>query len=868
MAFKITHSDNTEFSTPQEMFQDNKSKTIKGILDYQSEMLTNYLKTLDGEIIKNKNVAFEMPTGSGKTLVGILIAEFHRRKYNRRALFLCPTRQLVIQVCEQAKNQYGIDAIPFIGPHSEFSTSDLTRFMTKKSIGVTTYSSFFSFGKTFDNTEILIFDDVHSSELFISDNWSLCINRFNDKYLFEQLVGVLSNVLDESDMAIVTQDGNDGVAYDWNNMIPRHLLTGIIGNIYDILNNGVKNSEHQYSWNRISEHLIDCQFYISWDNILIRPFIPPTETHNAFSQSKQRIFMSATLGNSGELERITGCKKIKRLPIVSDWDKKGLGRKLFIFPDLSLKTEAYNEIIIKLHKLAKRSVMIVPSDYDYNYFKELLESEIPGISIFRANDLISNKDEYVNSTNSMVIMANRFDGVDFPDEESRMLFIYNLPKYTHLQEKFFVGKMAASALFAERIKTRIVQAVGRCTRNSSDFSVVCVLGKTILNDLTSEDIIRNYHPELRAEIQFGLDQSTDFSNVDDIIENVKIFYSKDSNWLDAEKMIVDNRNRYAESGINAKQKNTYDKLLESAEHEVDIQYCIWNHNYHDAFEKAQQIVEIMNMPTLTGYKCFWQYICSGLALEINENKKSLFYIREAMKNSKGGIRWFNDIVKSFSNEEDGQTESDYVYDIIERLETQIKSISVNNKLEKTAKTIIDNLSSNDGDTFERGHVKLGELMGYISRNSSETAAPDPYWIINENLCVVAEDKIYESDNQQIPVNHVRQANSHDIWIRSNETFLRSDAKIIKVFVSNAISIQKNAKIYAKDLYYVNRNDFCNWAQKAINALRTAKGTFTEEGDSEWREKARNILSENGVTPSDFISFVKSKKLVDLNDNDD
>ena len=84
MAFKITHSDNTEFSTPQEMFQDNKSKTIKGILDYQSEMLTNYLKTLDGEIIKNKNVAFEMPTGSGKTLVGILIAEFHRRLANRR----------------------------------------------------------------------------------------------------------------------------------------------------------------------------------------------------------------------------------------------------------------------------------------------------------------------------------------------------------------------------------------------------------------------------------------------------------------------------------------------------------------------------------------------------------------------------------------------------------------------------------------------------------------------------------------------------------------------------------------------------------------------------------------------------------------
>lgn len=54
MAFKIRHLDNNEFSTPQEMFQDNKLKTIKGILDYQSDMLSNYMATLDGESIKNK----------------------------------------------------------------------------------------------------------------------------------------------------------------------------------------------------------------------------------------------------------------------------------------------------------------------------------------------------------------------------------------------------------------------------------------------------------------------------------------------------------------------------------------------------------------------------------------------------------------------------------------------------------------------------------------------------------------------------------------------------------------------------------------------------------------------------------------------
>lgn len=863
MAFKIKRSENSGFSTPQEMFQDNKLKSIKGILDYQSDMLSNYMKTLKGEAIINKNVALEMPTGSGKTLVGILIAEFHRRKYNRKALFLCPTNQLVKQVCEQAQKQYGIEAIPFTGKQSGYDINDKSRFMTKQAIGVTNYSSFFSFGKAFENTDILIFDDVHSSESYISDNWTLSINRYKESNLFSQLIEVLSSIINESDLSILRSDGNNGLAREWNNMIPRYMVSEKISDIYNILQEGVKDSNLQYAWKRVSDHLIDCQFYVSWDNILIRPFIPPTETHNSFNESKQRIFMSATLGNSGELERITGCYKIKRLPIVSDWDKKGLGRKLFIFPDLSLKSENYDEIIKKLHEKSKRSVMIVPSDNDYINFKTMLEEKIEGINIYKADDLIGNKEKYLHSNNSMVIMANRFDGVDFPDDESRMLFIYNLPKVTHLQEKFFVGKMAASVLFLERIKTRIVQAVGRCTRNASDYSVVCILGNTILNDLASEDIIENYHPELRAEIQFGIDNSTDFKDVDDILENVNLFYLRDNNWIEAEKMIVEERDRYAENGYSVKQKNIFERLLKSAELEVEIQYHIWNYSYQDAFEKAVQITEMMNMPALTGYKCFWQYICSNLANEIGKRDRSIFYIREAMKNNKGGIRWFNDIIYRLNLSSEQIEESDYVYDIIERIEKQLKSLIGNNKFESKVKNILEQLSSEDGNNFEQGHTELGKLLGYISMNQAESAAPDPYWIINEKLCIVAEDKIYESDNSEIPVSHVRQANSHDTWIRKNVDALKSDAKIIKVIITNSNKIEKSAVTFADELFYVNRDDLHDWAVKALNALRTAKSTFSDEGDAEWRENTRNIFRNSNTTPKDYISLVCKKKLVDL-----
>src|SRR5260221_9436649 len=54
----------------------------------------------------SSDVALQLPTGSGKTLVGLLIGEWLRRKNQERVVFLCPTRQLVNQVVQQAEQQY------------------------------------------------------------------------------------------------------------------------------------------------------------------------------------------------------------------------------------------------------------------------------------------------------------------------------------------------------------------------------------------------------------------------------------------------------------------------------------------------------------------------------------------------------------------------------------------------------------------------------------------------------------------------------------------------------------------------------------------------------------------------------------------
>jgi Rad3-related DNA helicase len=76
----------------------------------------------------------------------------------------------------------------------------------------------------------------------------------------------------------------------------------------------------------------------------------------------QRIFMSATLGAGGDLERLTRRSQILRLPIPEGWDRQGIGRRFFIFPEKSLKEQEVATFRRELMKQAGRTLVLTPSD--------------------------------------------------------------------------------------------------------------------------------------------------------------------------------------------------------------------------------------------------------------------------------------------------------------------------------------------------------------------------------------------------------------------------------------------------------------------------------------------------------------------------
>src|SRR5439155_499631 len=54
--------------------------------------------------IGERDIVVKLSTGSGKTVVGLVYAEFMRRKYpGEPSIYLCPTKQLVDQVLDSAQ---------------------------------------------------------------------------------------------------------------------------------------------------------------------------------------------------------------------------------------------------------------------------------------------------------------------------------------------------------------------------------------------------------------------------------------------------------------------------------------------------------------------------------------------------------------------------------------------------------------------------------------------------------------------------------------------------------------------------------------------------------------------------------------------
>lgn len=213
MAFKKKSKESAVSESPAEFFRTLTQRALPDVMPHQKEVLKKY----GDSFLTAPDVALQLPTGSGKTLVGLLIAEWRRRKFGERVVYLCPTRQLVHQTVNQAHNQYGIDVVGLAGSKRKFSADAKAAFQTGQKVAVTTHSSVFNTSPFFTSPDVIIIDDSHAAENYIAGFWSLEIraNEPTHAALHAALSTLLRDYISAHDHARLTGDWRDVADATW-----------------------------------------------------------------------------------------------------------------------------------------------------------------------------------------------------------------------------------------------------------------------------------------------------------------------------------------------------------------------------------------------------------------------------------------------------------------------------------------------------------------------------------------------------------------------------------------------------------------------------------------------------------------------------
>ena len=855
MAFKIPQKSSVSIKDPESLFRDLRERTVEGLLAQQADMLRKYMEHVD-----KPDIALELPTGSGKTLVGLLIAEWRRRTKQERCVLLCPTKQLVHQVVEQAKEKYGINALDFSGSKHQYPEADKTAFNNCESIGVATYSGLFNTNPSFSDAHTLIFDDAHAAENYVSSFWSLEVRRYQDESTFDAIWQIIAPYTTENDQLRYDQGNEGSLDTSFVNKVPTPYLlecrTALTAAIDNASRDDESPEEYGYRWRMIRDHLHACHLYYSSHSILIRPLIAPTKSFAPFQNARQRIYMSATLGEGGDLERIFGRKKIERIPAPEGWDKQGIGRRFFVFPMRNWDEADSLSLAISWTTKFDRALVLTPSNRDTDKVRKAIGA-LPTTqdhTLFDAAQLEASKKSFTQSSSAIAVLANRYDGIDLIGDECRYLIIYDLPESTNLQERFIISRLGASVLFRVRIRTRITQAVGRCTRSSTDYALVVIIGDKVHQYFHMPEKRETLHPELQAEVNFGVEQSK-VDNSSELGDNIDIFVDHGEEWRSADDYILRTRGELTQSPIpSAKQ------LQDSVIHEVKFHDAFWSGDFDSALSSAKDVLaHLAGGDDLKGYSALWNYLAGSAAYQAKQPQVAQEHFSAAFSCA-STLPWLKQIQKLLSNQAQ-EVPVEVIYgERIERIEGVLerfgKSGSV--KIEKYFQAIREGLSSTEAKSFEAAQVKLGCLLGFESGNTERSGDPDPWWIFGRQG-VIFEDYTATGENPVISKNKTLQAKAHPDTLAAKYPGVSFSV----VFCSTSDKLDDAAKPHTGDVFYISVEDFKKFSEECMTTMRALWDSFQSPGVIEWRERAARKLVEAKLRSDDILARLKSKKLSSL-----
>jgi replicative superfamily II helicase len=449
-------------------------------------------------------------------------------EYKQPAVYLCPTKQLMMQVYTESF-KLGVSAVIYPGgepfPHVDGISS--------KAIIICTYDKLFNAKTTFDRTDVMlrpcaiVLDDVHAGIEKIRDSFTLSL--YGDE-IHKNLLTILDTPCKDFNFS----DWKDILSGDPNQSmeIPFWIWKPILPQVGQLLSQYANDDKLIFVYPYISNLLKWCRCVVSGTGLEIIPDVLPVHKSEAFYNAKHRLFMSATLADDSVLVRdlevdISAAKN----PIIPKTDK-GLGERMILAPSLVDKTLDRNWVMELCSRIPTRNKVIIlsPSENKAREWEHVDAEVFIGDQVGIAIEKL--KERTLDLT--FAVFIQRYDGIDLPDNACRVLVMDGMPHGEGIIDKHDSSLSSVAGGIRNRLIYRIEQGIGRAVRSYADYAVILLVGPELAHFIAKHEILSSMNVDTQAQLRLSIDlakiamEDTDPANA--VVDMIRKCLGRDEGW--------------------------------------------------------------------------------------------------------------------------------------------------------------------------------------------------------------------------------------------------------------------------------------------------------------------------------------------------
>ncbi|MFZ3022970.1 DEAD/DEAH box helicase [Pseudomonas sp.] len=797
---------------PLELYETLDRASDKGPLrESQQEVLSEWHinhRTQRDTIVK-------LHTGQGKTLIGLLMLQSLINDKKGPALYICPDNLLISQTKEQAK-LFGIkvcdetDDIP-----DEFTSGDKIYVTSVQKVfnGLTK----FSLGARSLKVESILMDDAHACADRIRSACSLKIPQ--DEHAYSELLSLFSPHLARQGEGTFADIENK--RYGSYLPIPYWAWLDNIEEIARILSRHQDKNSIRYTWPLLKDRLDQCQCVISGSSIEIEPYTAPLEMFGSYWKANQRIFMSATVTDDAFLIkglRLTPHTITSPLTYAKE---KWSGEKMILIP--SLMDESLDRAALVKYfgnewpKTDFGRVALV------NSFNNSRDWSGYGASIAETENIKLRLAELKNRNyEKALVLVNRYDGIDLPDSDCRILIFDGKPYSQNLVDLYEEDCRPDAEATMMRAVRSVEQGLGRCVRGEKDYAAAVLIGPELIRLIRDKNSRKYLSSQVATQLEIGIEISMmareDVSSSDPkkaLIGMLNQSLQRDIGW----------KNYYIQRMQSVKERGANQVLLKIYKDELDAELLYHQGKHTEAVAAIQALIDSNN---LGQEDRGWYLQLMARYSYLHQREQSNKYQIIAHRSNPLLLAPISGVSFSkLTTTSQGR---------LERVKSWVAKFESYEQLNIHLTEILDTLSfGKKADKFEDALDKLSFALGFKGERPDKVwkEGPDNLWAINDVDYILWECKNDALPNKaKIDKREAEQMNRSCAWFAKHY----NGGKAVNIIVHPSNNLE-SAGAFLSDVLVLK--------EKALNRLKSQISKFFKTFEhQDFKDLSERHINEN------------------------